>query len=64
MSDGCGTRYIRPCPFCGSGADVIRPDDESLAWTDYEVACRGQMCFARVIGNSFDDAIDSWNRRE
>jgi len=55
--------HLLNCPFCGSEAKLLPPEDGDLAWPDFEVICMGQYCDARLTGNSEKDVADCWNRR-
>lgn len=52
---------LKPCPFCGGKAHAAfhnarHKDDEY-----YLVMC--SKCFARAVGETFDEAVEVWNRR-
>jgi ssDNA-binding Zn-finger/Zn-ribbon topoisomerase 1 len=52
---------LKPCPFCGNEADLIRP-----ASTLHCVKCSNQNCDVRpktVYHNSVIEAIKAWNSR-
>lgn len=62
MSDGYGTRYIKPCPFCGSKAEAYPAYDEG--W--WQAGCVNEECRVECYvpsTKSFDEAINSWNNR-
>jgi Lar family restriction alleviation protein len=48
---------LKPCPFCGGGADVHTTAAKTLTW----VECA--ECEAQVSGDEKSDASDKWNRR-
>ena len=57
---------IKPCPFCGAGADVhfhSDPNAISIMCGTYSVECRLCTCVLRGFVSS-GEAIERWNRRE
>ena len=54
------TKEIKPCPWCGSEAQVVRTKDLSGYW-------HGECtkCYARQLAYSKDqsEAVDRWNDR-
>ena len=58
---------LKPCPFCGGEAEIIRDKTfsaetgEALTTLMWFVWCT--ECSALVSGTTEDDAISEWNRR-
>jgi hypothetical protein len=50
---------LKPCPFCGGEADLLKakPDD---AWPEDYVTCKNHDC--DIFGN-YSATVESWNRR-
>ena len=57
---------LKDCPFCGNDLntqdhmDTVYPQDREM--TLWQVVC--QTCSATMLGESKEEAIDSWNKRE
>lgn len=57
---------LKDCPFCGNDLntqdhmDTVYPQDREM--TLWQVVC--QRCSATMLGESKEEAIDSWNKRE
>lgn len=52
---------LKPCPFCGSGGDLITDRMTGGRWV---VICRGLNCTVRTRGyDSAEDARVAWNTR-
>lgn len=50
---------LKPCPFCGSEADLF-----TLAKSMYTVDCTNTDCLAGSgIGHTEEEAVELWNRR-
>lgn len=57
----CG--IIKPCPFCGGEAELVRFDDE-LDDHILRVACKDvNCCGAHVWEDLASEAIEMWNKR-
>lgn len=60
---------IKPCPMCGSSAEVKSKDyvHVQLAFVQCQnPSCRWRVCIDRHIGVECDikaEAIEAWNRR-
>ena len=56
---------LKVCPFCGSGAELIRYECEDYGDPDmYEVRCRNSRCQAHTVTSSnVEDVIRLWNCR-
>lgn len=51
---------LKPCPFCGGVAKIMRPPyGGSYAW----VQCQGECLTESPGANSVESAIADWNRR-
>lgn len=51
---------LKPCPFCGGEAKIVKsPENEYIA------ICRNKQCNASVgfFPNTRKEAIEAWNRR-
>lgn len=64
--------YIKPCPFCGQEIRVTDPDfcypttrKNEYGVQYYRAGCIeiAGGCGAEVIGESYEEAFDKWNRR-
>lgn len=54
---------LKPCPFCGSEAEIIDYKDEYL---EQIVTCRNSFCKVNPNTHFFEtreEAIEAWNRR-
>ena len=59
---------LKPCPFCGSGAELQQVQDEdSENFGGYFIECRVCHCSTDLRFSCGDDArpliIEKWNRR-
>lgn len=66
-SDGSKTEKFKPCPFCGSEAQLDNIDNGNNGWW-YSVVCMKPMCRCGVSSTDYSyynekDAIEAWNRR-
>ena len=56
---------LKPCPFCGSGAEIYPESTDAFAMmpkvTFYKVGCAKCQIFA--VRQDIKEAIKAWNRR-
>lgn len=52
---------LKTCPFCGGKADTGRHKSRNKDDEYYLVMC--VHCFARTVGETFEEAEDTWNTR-
>lgn len=62
------TNELKPCPFCGAGAEVVPHKFFSDALKAWKVDCYGVECKnCHTSGYQFwgtkEQAIEAWNRR-
>jgi Lar family restriction alleviation protein len=48
---------LKPCPFCGSEAKMIKLYD------DYYIKCGNYCCEQSIAYEDIEMAIEAWNRR-
>lgn len=52
---------LKPCPFCGGKADTGHHKSRNKDDEYYLVMC--VHCFARTVGETIEEAEDTWNTR-
>ena len=52
------TEKLKPCPFCGSEAEVMLMNNSKSL---YHVFCKN--CFAMLALGSKEDVVRGWNKR-
>ena len=52
------TEKLKPCPFCGSEAEVMLMNNSKSL---YHVFCKN--CFAMLALGSKEDVVRDWNKR-
>ena len=57
------TLDLKPCPFCGGEAKVVKEYDSMIGETFYFCECAS--CTATILGGKVEEkeAIKIWNRR-
>jgi hypothetical protein len=48
---------VKPCPFCGSSAEVDWVEEEPRTWV---ITCMNLECAAKIIGAN---GLEAWNKR-
>lgn len=56
------TYKLKPCPFCGSKADVFKHEFHWLP-TSFGIICSGCMAQTFQFYDKQEDAIKVWNKR-
>ena len=57
-------KELKPCPFCGSKAEIYENDYNSCRTVDYMVECSNDDCGGGTISDeSKERAIAIWNHR-
>ena len=57
---------LKPCPFCGGEAEMVRNDEPSRKFSTWLVRCGNQDCPVRPKTGFFTSAnfiAELWNRR-
>ena len=59
MTEG---ELLKPCPFCGSRAELVTPNPDTDARSCF-VACTNPKCRIATRVQRKDKMIEAWNRR-
>lgn len=58
---------LKPCPFCGSVAELLEPEDDGVESYGWWITCSNEQCAVHpnLVENSAtsEEAITAWNRR-
>jgi len=60
---------LKPCPFCGSKAIIIKRPNKMWAITCISISCFAWQCTDKTCKSCTDgyvkkeDAVEAWNRR-
>ena len=60
------SQFLKPCPFCGSIAEVVKRVDSSGTLKMYTVRCCDMGCYmasGAMKYNNIQLLIEDWNRR-